>query len=576
MVSENTSSQNDRVNLVYETQIGEKSEMVELPFKALVIGDFTHDDKSAYFDEQITVLLNQDSHDIEVIFKQLRPGLKIKTPNKLQDDDTELLIELNFNNLDDFTAAEIVKQVPWLGKLLVFIDTLALSTDTQTLLLEEEDKSLIEKVLNAEDISLQELQQNSQNYGWLIADLEKRICDQLDEILHHEDFNAMESLWRSLQFLIERTEFNENCEIAVVNVSKQALLEDFEDVPEITQSKYYQLVYSDEYGQFGGRPYGVVISDYKFGPRAPDIKCLQQLANVSAVAHAPFLAAASAELFDIESYSKFSRLRDLGAIYSQPAFVKWNAFRQSTDSRYLGLTLPYFLLRESYNTDIGGLRYQEKITNKDSDLVWGCSSFAFATRLLDSFAKYRWCLNCTGQEDGQVEGLKMKDGKISTQFILTDRRESDVVEHGFIPLSVHKGEDTAAFYSAYSAHLVNSQGASSGEDLSARLSAQLPYLMIVSRISQYLKVMQREHLGSWRNRRDLDQQLNKWLSQYVSDMDNPAAGVRARRPLRRAEVKVREVEGKQDWFVTRIQITPHLKFMGSNFDLSETSKMEKN
>ena len=281
-------------------------------------------------------------------------------------------------------------------------------------------------------------------------------------------------------------------------------------------------------------------------------------------------------MFDIDSFSRFSRLRDIAAIYTQPAYIKWNAFRQSSDSRYVGLTLPFFLLRESHNTEIGGLRYVEKVSKKDTDLLWGNASFAFATRLMDSFAKYRWCLNCTGQSGGQVQGLNMKDGKIATQFILTDRRESDVVEHGFIPLSVHKGDDTSTFYSAYSTHTVIAEESNNGEDLSARLSSQLPYLMIVSRISQYLKIMQREHLGSWRNRRDLDQQLNKWLSQYVSDMDNPAAGVRARRPLRRAEVKVRELEGKQDWFVTRIQVTPHLKFMGSSFELSETSKMEKN
>ncbi len=576
MADINTADQHDRVNLVYETKIGDKSEMVELPFKVLVIGDFTLDEKSAYFDEQVPISLNQNNHEIDVLFKQLRPKLKIKVPNKIQSNDEELLIELEFNNLDDFNPHQILTKVSWMGMLLEFTDILAKASDVEKLQLNEQDKSFLEKVLDAEDISLQELQKNSENYGWLIASIEKSICDQLDEILHHKNFTEMESIWRSIQFLIERTEFNENCELAVLNISKQALLEDFEDVPEITHSKYYQIVYSDEYGQFGGRPYGAVVSNYQFGPKAPDIKCLQQLASVSAVAHAPFIAGASAELFDIDSYSKFSRLRDIASIYTQPAYIKWNSFRQSSDSCYVGLTLPFFLLRESHKIEIGGLRYIEKISSKDTDLLWGNSAFPFASRLLESFARYRWCLNCTGQDAGQVQGMNMKDGKISTQFILTDRRESNVVDQGFIPLSVHKGDETAAFYSAYSTHIVTAEESNNGQDLSARLSAQLPYLMIVSRISQYLKVMQREHLGSWRNRRDLDQQLNKWLAQYVSDMDNPAAGVRARRPLRRAEVKVREVEGKQDWFVTRIQITPHLKFMGSSFELSETSKMEKN
>ena len=169
----------------------------------------------------------------------------------------------------------------------------------------------------------------------------------------------------------------------------------------------------------------------------------------------------------------------------------------------------------------------------------------------------------------------MHSGKIPTQILLTDKRESEVVAQGFIPLSVHKGDDTAAFYSAYSVHhdpdVVNGKEV----DLSARLGAQFPYLLIISRISHYIKMMQREHIGSWTNRREIDQGLNSWLKQLVSDMDNPAPGVRARRPLRRADIKVREVEGKSDWFLTKIEITPHIKYMGNAFTLQETSKLEK-
>jgi type VI secretion system protein ImpC len=170
----------------------------------------------------------------------------------------------------------------------------------------------------------------------------------------------------------------------------------------------------------------------------------------------------------------------------------------------------------------------------------------------------------------------MNTGKIPTQFLLTDKRESEVIAQGFIPLSVHKGDDTAAFYSAYSTHYFNDpKNKNEPQDLSARLGAQIPYLLIVSRISHYIKMMQREHIGSWKNRRDVDHELNDWLKQYVSDMDNPAPGVRGRRPLRRAEIKVREVEGKADWFLTQIKITPHIKYMGNSFTLSETSKLEK-
>lgn len=576
MASEDNSAIHDRVNLVYESKTGDKTEQVELPFKVLVLGDFTRDERSQYLDDQEAILFNNENHRMNTLFRQLKPELKLKIENKLQDDNTEILIELSFSQLADFNPDQIFQQIPWLTKILQFTDALARSTNPSSMNLNEQDQQLIEQVLKADNITLSDMQDNSESMGWLIASIEQRLCMQLDEIIHHGEFRAMEASWRSLNFLVERTDFSENCEIAVLNVSKQALADDFEDMPEITQSRYYQLVYSEEYGQFGGRPYGVIIADYTFDPKAPDVKLLQRLASVSAVAHAPFIAAASAEFFDIDSYAKFSRLRDLSSIFSQPAYAKWNAFQQSPDARYIGLTLPFFLLRESYQIEISSLLYTEAVKNKEDHLLWGNAAFAFATRLTDSFAKYRWCLNCVGKTTGEVEGLNLVNGKIPTQFILTDRRESDVVSQGFIPLSVHKGDDSATFYSAYSARRINSDNDKNDLDLSSRLAAQIPYLLIISRFSQYLKVMQRENIGSWRNRRDLDQQLNKWLSKYVSDMDNPAPGVRARRPLRHAEVKVREVEGKQDWFVTHIKFTPHLKFMGNSFHLSDSSKMEKN
>lgn len=575
-MAETSNASIDRVNLVYESKVGEKSVEVELPFKLLVLGDFTRDERSAYFETQQPVMLNQDQSSLSTLFSKFKPTLNLQLANKLQNDGSELQVELKFDRLDDFSPQRLMQQIPWLEKIQHFTDHLARASDHSSIELPDEDKALIESVLMADDVSLQSLQQSSESMGWLISSIETRLCEQLDEILHHADFNALEACWRSMSFLIDRTDFSENCELAVLNISKQGLAEDFEDVPEVTHSRYYELVYSEEYGQFGGRPYGAIIADYAFTPSAPDIKLLQRLASVSAVAHAPFMATAAAEFFDIENYSDFSRLRDLSSIFGQPAYAKWNSFRESPDSRYVGLTLPSFLLREAYEQDIGGMRYVESVRDKDKSLVWGNAAFALATRLLDSFAHYRWCLNCTGKTSGQVEGLGMKNGKIPTRFILADRRESDVVAQGFIPLSVHKGDETAAFYSAYSTHVLNASSNPDNTDISERLASQLPYLLIVSRISQYLKVIQRENLGTWRNRLDLDQQLNKWLSQYVSDMDNPAAGVRARRPLRRAEIKVREIEGKQDWFVVGIKITPHLKFMGSSFELSETSKMEKN
>ncbi len=574
-----TQTVSDRINLVFESRTGDRAEAVELPFKVLVLADLTLDRRSEYFGEQVPVRL--DEPNINVLFQQLKPVLNLKVEDCLSDQGGELELGFAFGSMADFTPARVVNSVPALAALLAFNDSLTRLTTERAPLQVEADIDLIQAVLDAESVSLDEIRRNADNYGWLISSLEEKMCRQIDAIIHHADFRRLETAWRTAQFLIERTDFGENCELAFLNIGKQGLLENFDDVPEVFQSQLYQHVYADEFGQFGGRPYGVIVGDYEFGPGAQDIKLLQRIGTVAAVAHAPFIGAAAAEFFDIDSFDKFSKLRDLNAIFAQPKYAKWKAFRASPDAKYVALAMPGFLLRKSHDVSIGSLQYRESIRNADRDLLWGNTGFAFVTRLLDSFAQYRWCLNSIGKTSGKVKGLRMDGadhhvggGRIPTRFLLTDKRESDVVEQGFIPLSVHKGEDTAAFYSAYSTQAVR-EVMDGDNDLSVRLAAQIPYLLIVGRISHYLKIMQRENIGTWTNRVEIDQHLNDWLRGYVSDMDNPAPGVRARRPLRRAEVKVREVEGKSDWYLSRIQITPHLKFMGHSFSLSETSKLDK-
>ncbi|MFT4713581.1 MAG: type VI secretion system protein ImpC [Candidatus Azotimanducaceae bacterium] len=570
----------DRVNLTYESKVGDRVEVVELPFRVLVLVDLTLDERSEFFDQQQPIRI--DSNKIDTLFQQLKPTLNLKVDDKLSDDDGDLLLQMSFDSIDSFLPAQVMDAVPAIAALIRFNDALSRIADGENLNSFGDDMTLIQSVLDTEAVSLEEIQQNTESFGWLISSIEERISKQLDAIIHHPDFRRMESAWRSSQFLLERTDFKENTELAFINLSKQALIDDFDDVPEVFQSQLYQHVYSNEFGQFGGRPYGTMIGDYEIGPGAEDIKLLQRLASVAAVSHAPFIAAASAEFFDIDSYSKFSKLRDLGSIFSQPKYAKWNSFRASADAKYIGLTMPGFLLRKTHDVSIGSLQYRESVKNAEQDLLWGNTSFAFVTRLLDSFAQYRWCLNSTGKTAGLVEGLNVEktdsnslSQRIPTRFLITDKRETEVVEAGFIPLSVHKGDDTAAFYSAYSTQAVREL--MTGEnDLSLRLAAQIPYLLIVGRISQYLKIMQRENIGAWTNRSEIDRELNNWLRQYVSDMDNPAPGVRSRRPLRKAEIKVREVEGKNDWYLTRIEITPHLKFMGNTFSLSDTSKLDKN
>jgi type VI secretion system protein ImpC len=577
------STASDRINLVYESMIGDKAEEIELPLRLLVLGDYTLNESSEYFSDQEPVVLKTPG--IDSLFLRYQPEITLTVKNCLVDDGSSLALSFRFRTLKDFDPDQLVRNSRELSSIIKFITDLGdvLQQSGQSGIDTESIDGAMLSILNAEGISVDSLNASNDKLGWLISSLEIRIKSQLDELLHDERFMQLEAAWRSISFLVERTDFTENCEIAVVNASKSALLADFEDSPEIVRTQYYQSVYTAEFGQFGGRPYAAIIADYEFGPSTKDVWLLQRIASVSAISHAPFIAAASALFFSIDSYFRFSKLRDIKSIFEQPSYTKWTSFRATSDARYIGLTLPSFLLRQPHSIVIGPIEYHETVRKNKVSMCWGNAAFAFASRLVDSFARYRWCLNITGKQDGRVSGLSvtgsalggMHTGKIPTQFLLTDKRESDVVAQGFIPLSVHKGDDMAAFYSAYSVQSFAEEENRDTRDISARLGAQLPYLLIVSRISHYIKIMQREHIGSWKNRREIDHALNNWLRQYVSDMDNPAPGVRSRRPLRRADIKVREVEGKGDWYLTKIQITPHVKYMGSAFSLSETGKLEK-
>ncbi|MCM0082094.1 type VI secretion system contractile sheath large subunit [Geomonas sp. Red32] len=424
----------------------------------------------------------------------------------------------------------------------------------------------------------------------MIAQLDRKLSQQLDEILHHPEFQRLESAWRSLAFLVDRTDFRENNRIDLLNASKEDLSEDFEDSPEVIKSGLYKTVYSAEYGQFGGKPYGALIGNFEFGHGPQDIKLLQNVAAVASIAHAPFIAAVAPGFFSCEDYTSLPNLKDISAILEGPQYAKWRSFRESEEARYVGLTLPRFLLRLPYGEESNPVKnagYEEGVTGSHQRYCWGNAAFAFATRLTESFANFRWCANIIGpQGGGTVDDLPLHhyqsmgalQSKIPTEVLVSERREFELAEEGFIPLTMRKGSDNAAFFSANSAQKPKFYGASKEgkeAELNHRLGLQLPYVFIVSRLAHYLKVLQRENIGSWKERADLESELNLWIRQYVSDMDNPMPGVRSRCPLRQAEVSVEEVPGEAGWYRVGLKVTPHFKYMGAYFTLSLVGKMEK-
>ncbi len=424
----------------------------------------------------------------------------------------------------------------------------------------------------------------------MIAEIDEKISRQLDEVLHHPSFQKLESAWRGLKFVVDRVDFRENIKVEMLSVSKEALQLDFEDAPEVTKSGLYRLAYTAEYGQFGGKPYGALIANYDFGPGPQDVALLQNCAAVAAMSHAPFIAAAGPQFFGNSHYLDLPNLKDLKSIFEGPQYAKWQSFRESDDARNVALVLPRFLLRLPYGESTvpaKSFQYEEKVVGDHDKYLWGNASFAFATRIADSFAKYRWCPNIIGPQAGgtvddlplhQYEAMGETQTKIPTEVLISERREFELSEEGFIALTYRKDSDNACFFSANSTQKPKYFGQSpEGRDaeLNFRLGTQLPYMFVMNRIAHYLKVLQREQIGTWKERGDLERELNKWINQYVADMDAVTPAVRGRRPLRQAQITVEDVPGNAGWYKVDMKVRPHFKYMGAFFTLSLVGKLDK-
>lgn len=431
---------------------------------------------------------------------------------------------------------------------------------------------------------------NKQRVDAMIADLDARLSRQMDKILHDARFQALESAWRGLRLLVDRTDFRENIKIEVLSVSKDDLLEDFELAPEIPQSGLYKHVYSSGYGQFGGEPVGLMVGMYAFNASAADMKLAQYLASVGAMAHAPFLSSVAPEFFGVSSFPDLADIKELSALLEGPQYTKWRGLRESEDARYLGLTAPRFLLRAPYDPEENPARsfqYHEDVSAAHEHYLWGNTAVLLAERVHDSFARYRWCPNIVGpQSGGTVSNLPVHlfetmgqiEAKIPTEVLITDRREFELSEEGLIALTMRKSSDNAAFFSANSVQKPKTFAATKeGQEAQTnyKLGTQLPYMFIVNRLAHYIKVLQREQIGSWKERADLERELNKWLSQYVADQENPPADVRSYRPLRAARIDVSDVAGDPGWYRVSMSVRPHFKYMGANFDLSLVGRLDK-
>jgi type VI secretion system protein ImpC len=405
-----------------------------------------------------------------------------------------------------------------------------------------------------------------------IAQIDHLVSLQLNEVLHAPTFQKLEGSWRGLKYLLGQSETSDKLKIKVLNVTKKELLRDLQRAPEFDQSAMFKKVYEEEYGIFGGAPFGALVGDYEFGKGPEDIELLEKVAQVASAAHAPFLTAAGPEMLNMDSFTAIDAPRDMAKIFDSSEYAKWKSFRQSEDSRYIGLCLPHVLMRLPYGksgTQIDGFNYEEGVDGTDHDkYLWGNAAYALGARLTQAFAQYGWCAAIRGVEGGGlVEGLPTHNFttdsgdialKCPTEAPITDRREKELADLGFIPLVHCKGTDYAAFFSVQSgqkAKVYDSEAANAN----ARLSTQLPYILAISRFAHYLKAMMRDKLGSFMSRTDCERFLNQWIVNYVTPDDSAAPSVKASHPLRDARIEVSEVPGKPGVYRAVSFLRPHFQ-----------------
>ena len=404
-----------------------------------------------------------------------------------------------------------------------------------------------------------------------IAQIDHLLSLQVNEIMHHAEYQKLESSWRGLKFLLNQSETGTMLKVKVLNVSKKDLLRDLQRAPEFDQSALFKKVYEEEYGVFGGTPFGAMVGDYYFDKSGQDMELLEKISNVAAAAHAPFMTAAAPELFNLTSFTELDQPRDLAKVFDTTEYAKWKAFRSSEDSRYVAITAPRILMREPYGTatvPVDAFNYEERVDGTDHNAyLWGNSAYALAANVNKAFATYGWCATIRGVEGGGlVEGLQVHNFrteagelvmKCPTEVQITDRREKEMADLGFAALVHQKGTANAAFFSVQSAHkpkVYETPAASA----SAKMSAQIPYIFATSRFAHFLKVMMRDKIGGYSSRNEIDSFLNSWIQNYVTTSDAQQE-VKARKPLSEARIDVVEIPGKPGSYRAVAFMKPHFQ-----------------
>lgn len=432
---------------------------------------------------------------------------------------------------------------------------------------------------------------------YFIAKMDATINEQLDTILHNPQFQQLESIWTSLKYLIDRTDFKANIKIEILDVTKEELQDNFDETSDITQSGLYKQLYVQEYDTPGGEPFSAMISAFEFDAGEEDINLLRSMAKIAAVTHCPLIAAVGPKFFLKNDFNEVIGIEDLANYMDRAEYIRWNSFRETEDARYIGLTLPKFLLRLPYgdHNSIRSFQYRENVqalytqhsiaekinVPQAMNYLWGFGSFAFAANMVRSFKRHGWTVNIRGPESGgKVENLLLHQyelsrglqTKIPTEILVPETIELELANLGFIPLSYYKNSDHACFFSANSVQkpaLYTTEIATAN----SRINSRLPYVFLSSRLGHYLKVLQRENIGSNKNREELENELNLWLQTLITKMNNPGPELIAQHPLRDGKVEVFATPDNPGYFRVNLYAIPHFQVEGMDVQLSLVSQL---
>jgi type VI secretion system protein ImpC len=423
----------------------------------------------------------------------------------------------------------------------------------------------------------------------IIAALDKKLTEQVNLILHHEDVQKLEGAWRGLHHLVSNTETDEMLKIRVFNITKAELGKTLKRYKGTAwdQSPLFKRVYEEEYGQFGGEPYGCLVGDYHFDQSPPDVELLGEMAKISAAAHSPFITGASPTIMQMDSWQELANPRDLTKIFTTPEYAAWRSLRESDDAKYIGLAMPRFLSRVPYGARTNPVEefdFEEETGAADhSKYTWSNAAYAMAVNINRSFKEFGWCSRIRGIESGgAVQGLPVHsfptddggvDIKCPTEIAISDRREAELAKNGFMPLVHKKNSDFAAFIGAQSLHKP-AEYDDPDATANANLGARLPYLFASCRFAHYLKCIVRDKLGSFKERADMQRWLQDWIMNYVDgDPARSSEATKARRPLAAAEVVVEEIEGNPGFYTSKFFLRPHYQLEGLTVSLRLVSKL---